>query len=210
MSDHADVDAGDACPRCGGRGPVAYACPACRWLDESRVPDDYFMLLGVPAGFDVDVSELRRRFLLICRLVHPDGFSLDASQAEAAVRISARLNDAFETLADPARRADYLLQRAGGPRADDDRGVDPDVLTDTMMLRERIEQATNSDDASALGGLADEVARKQAIRLEEVMRWARSLDDGDGQTRTALRRALNALTYYDNMNDMLWNARSSG
>lgn len=210
MTDEPATQVTDVCAECGRELTVAFVCPVCRRIDESKVPDDWFDLLSAPVAFDLDIADLRRRFLAISRQIHPDQFgAADPAMAEAAVRVSALLNDAFEALSQPARRAAYLLERAGGPRPDEDRSVPPDVLTDTMSLRERIEQASNAGDQATIKSLTDEVAQKQTSRMDEVSRLARALGGGDEglQTRTELRQALNALTYYANMMDMLWSAQ---
>jgi len=209
MTDDSAIQVASTCAECGRELIVPFVCPTCRRIDETMAPDDLFELFGAPAEFDLDVAELRRRFLAISRQIHPDQFgAADPSTADAAVRVSARLNDAFKVLSQPAQRAAYLLERAGGAGSDQDRSVPPDVLMDTMSLRERIEKATKSDDDAAIRSLSDEVAAKQSDRLETVAQLAGNLgqDDGD-RVRAELRQALNALSYYDNMMEMLWNAQ---
>lgn len=214
MTDEPAIQVADFCAECGRELSVAFVCPVCRRIDEAKMPDDLFALFDVAAEFDLDVADLRRRFLAISRQIHPDQFgAADTATVDVAVRVSARLNDAFHTLSQPARRAAYLLERCGGPGPDEDRSVPPDVLMDTMSLRERIEQASNSGDEPAIKSLTGEVTKKQSQRMDAVAQLARKLgtndDDSRDQTRIELRQALNALTYYDNMMDLLWSAQDN-
>lgn len=191
------------CPNCGQATEFAFACRACRHIDEARAPQDFFDLLGVTASFDVDSADLRRRYLALSRMVHPDACG---DNADAAVRISAKLNEAYDTLCQPIRRATYLLERTGAPESEADRSVPPEVLMDAMSLREKIQQANTVNDRAMLSALADELAAKSEERSEQMARCARQFDAEDEASRSRLRQAINALSYYDKMMDSLWSA----
>ncbi|KFX90050.1 hypothetical protein O988_08368, partial [Pseudogymnoascus sp. VKM F-3808] len=65
-----------------------------------------------PAGpFTIDLPNLRREYLRLQAAAHPDVHSGPAkARAEAA---SAVINDAYTTLRDPLRRAEYILSLHG-------------------------------------------------------------------------------------------------
>lgn len=150
---------------------------------------DPFALLGVAPVFDLAADALRRNWLLRARQVHPDRARSDDERARA-LRLAARLNDAYAALRDPLTRADRLLTRAGGASASDERGIDAGLLADSLDLREAISEAHSPGDAVALrAGLAARLAEA----LARVADGARALP-GDPEQRVALRRALNGAT----------------
>jgi DnaJ-domain-containing protein 1 len=76
---------------------------------------DYYTLFGLPIGATPD--EIRSTYLMLARKLHPDrlaaiGVDDDDRQAQ---RLMACINEAFNVLNDPIRRAEYLsiLQRGG-------------------------------------------------------------------------------------------------
>ena len=73
---------------------------------------DYYARLGVSS--DVTPDELRRAYLRLVKLWHPDRYTgaPDSLRARAERRVR-QLNEAYETLSDPVARADYDTKRAG-------------------------------------------------------------------------------------------------
>ena len=71
---------------------------------------DYFDLFEFERRFAIDRDELRKRYYQLSRRFHPD-FYAEKSDGERKIAgdNSAILNDAFKTLSDPIRRAEYIL-----------------------------------------------------------------------------------------------------
>ena len=162
----------------------------------------YFSLLGLPASFDVDPQQLRRRYLQLSREVHPDRGGAAGANEALRLRLSAQANQAYEVLSDPVLRAEYLLELAGGDSAAADRTVPPDVLSETLVLREEIDDAKRAADAQALAALGQQVRATFERRLAEISSQARLLP-GDAALRRELRSRLNALKYYKRMLEQL-------
>ena len=164
---------------------------------------DYFELFGIPSAYDLDVADLRRRYLALSRSVHPD---LVARQSEEtrrrSLQLSSGLNRAFDTLADPVLRAEYLLSLAGGPEPHQDKSVPPELLDEVMTLRERIDDAIRARDESALGEVRERIRQGRASGLDRIAGLCRSGLD-DPQTRRELRMALNAVKYWNSLLDHL-------
>ncbi len=101
----------------------------------------HFELLGLPARFDLDSGEIERNYLAQSRAVHPD-YHQQASSSEQRVSLemSAALNDAYSTLRQPFRRAEYLLTLEGGPSAAEVKDMAPDFLEEMLELRMEIEE----------------------------------------------------------------------
>ncbi|KAI9501240.1 molecular chaperone [Coemansia spiralis] len=104
----------------------------------------YFdVLLDGQPSFDIDTSTLRRNFLKIQQLVHPDNFTQapkDINRKHARVQ-SAWVNHAYTTLKDQLLRAHYLLELYNEGIGEDDQITDPEFLMEIMELRDEIEMA---------------------------------------------------------------------
>ncbi|GAA5844424.1 hypothetical protein JCM3766R1_006390 [Sporobolomyces carnicolor] len=156
-----------SCPTCqaprveAGRGPT---CRSCQSLlppprATSEIPNHYETLS--PAGettgtgtdstprYAVDLSHLKRQFLALQRLVHPDRFTQsgnDVDNAQEWAKVwSARVNDAWKTLSNDRERAEYLLSLHGVTIGEADPVTDPELLMSIMETRESLEEAESSD-----------------------------------------------------------------
>lgn len=121
---------------------------------EPATPDP-FALLGLPPRFDLDAIAIETRFRERSRELHPDRFASApaAERAQALIRARA-LNDAYQVVRRPQRRAEALLGRAGLSIGDHER-LEPAFLMEILELREELA-------AARVAGRSDEVARLQA------------------------------------------------
>ena len=133
---------------------------------------DYFTLLGLSPRFAMNSASLEERYFEIQRNVHPDR-QIGKSEAErvAAIELSMRANDAYETLKNPLTRAQHLLEIQGifVNTEDDTQKPEPALLMEMMELREQLADA--AQDGAALRGLVEDTkkAMQQCIdRLEEA------------------------------------------
>ena len=60
--------------------------------------------------------------------------------------MSSRVNDALHRLSSPLRRAEYILEREGYHIGDHEGLEDPEVLMETMEMREQIESAESKEE----------------------------------------------------------------
>src|SRR5204862_4463497 len=101
-----------------------------------------------------DVAELERRYKEMTKVLHPDRFArADERARRASLKRSIQLNQAWRTLKDPVRRAEYLLSLAGvevgaedgtSKRVDGEKvrlPVTPALLMEGMELREGLAEA---------------------------------------------------------------------
>ena len=125
-----------------------------------------FELFGVPVQFAQDRAQLDARWKDLQREAHPDKF---ASQGTAAQRVamqwSVRINEAYQRLKDPMRRAAYLCELGGAPiQADNNTAMPAAFLMQHMEWREAMDDA---NDVAALEALHDEVQRAHATALQQ-------------------------------------------
>ncbi|MCJ1313621.1 hypothetical protein MMC25_007300 [Agyrium rufum] len=148
-----------------------------------------------PKGpFAVDTRALRREFLQLQAKAHPDRHQgEDKSRAEGA---SALINEAYKTLQDPLRRAQYLLSLRGIEVAEDEtaKTEDPDLLMEVLEVREDIEAAESEDDLLPL----QEHNERRIEHSVDVLDDAFAKDDLERAKTEAVR-----LRYWVNIKDSL-------
>ena len=154
-------------------------------MDMSR---NYFELLGLEPGYDVDLALLSERYRALQKEWHPDRFAHGSDrERRMAVQYTAHLNEALATLKSPLRRAQYLLLLAGRDTHGESAGqLDPMFLMEQMELRERLaEVGDNSDPDVELDALAEQAqAAMRTLQHEFVSLYAQSdLDAAEAVVR---------------------------
>ncbi len=111
-----------------------------------------FALFGVPQQFNQDRAALDARWKQLQREVHPDRFvSQDAAAQRQAMQWSVRINEAYQRLKDPLRRAQLLCELAGVPiDAENNTAMPAAFLMQQMEWREALEEATALPQVEAL------------------------------------------------------------
>lgn len=76
----------------------------------TSVDQTHFVVLDVgPPRFDIDLGELKRKWLLEQQKYHPDR-AQPSSSSSSTIDRSAIINKAYEVLKDPLSRASYLVR----------------------------------------------------------------------------------------------------
>jgi molecular chaperone HscB len=188
------------CASCQRPMDSPVCCQACHTLYPVDTSEDHFRLFGLPRQYDVDLAELHKRFLAISRNIHPDLFGVQTTEMRnLALRLSAQVNEAYETLKDPVLRAEYLLESAGGKSSAADKSAPGDLLAEVMFLREDIEEAKANDDTEALAELRARILARRTTTLEKVTAFCERLEEPSDEVRRNLRRQLNAVKYLNNL-----------
>jgi molecular chaperone HscB len=168
-----------SCQKNAGDGVLCVSCKAVQPPDPKA---DYFRVLGVPRTFAVDMEDLERRYKETTKILHPDRFARADSQARrASLERSVQLNEAWRTLKDPIRRAEYLLslhgvdmgERMGGSPQEPSRGqatlpVPQVLLMEVMELREALAAAQASKDLPEVEALIGKVRARLETVMDEV------------------------------------------
>src|SRR6266700_1784834 len=131
---------------------------------------NHFELFGLPARFEVDLSQLDTRYRELQRDVHPDRFAA-APDAERRVSMqrATRVNEAYQTLKSPLKRAVYILQLRGvDPKLETNTAMPSEFLMEQISWRERIEAGSEEPEAllRLQAGLRGE-SRKFYEKLDE-------------------------------------------
>ena len=146
-----------------------------------------FQIFGLPERFSLERVELDARWKDLQRQAHPDRFaSADAASQRLAMQWSVRINEAYQRLRDPIKRAAYLCELRGAPiEAENNTAMPSDFLMQQMQWREDLDEA---EGAEALERMADEVAQ---ARRERIAALQAALDEqGDAAAAARQVRAL--------------------
>jgi molecular chaperone HscB len=159
---------------------------------------DHFETFGLPRSWDLDKSDLERRYLELSRAVHPDRF-IEAAGAErrAAMERAAAVNEGYRTLRDPVKRAEYLVLLGGIDldSSDADRGapkMDATFLGDMIERREELDQQ-RALGAAALERMRESIEQAVADELKHGVELLRRGDVPGAASRLVARRYLQRL-----------------
>jgi len=107
--------------------------------------DTDFQLFAVPATFAQEREVLDARWKELQREAHPDRFAAQGAAAQrVAMQWSVRINEAYQRLKDPIRRASYICELNGAPLdAENNTAMPPDFLMQQMEWRETLDDVAD-------------------------------------------------------------------
>ena len=111
----------------------------------------HFELFELPVSFELELKDLSQRYRDLQRAVHPDRFA-NASDFEKRLSVekAASINDAYQILKSPQRRARYMLELQSVSFDDEkDMALDPAFLMEQIELREALGELSNQTDPMA-------------------------------------------------------------
>ncbi len=111
-----------------------------------------FELFGLPVQFAQDADAMAVRWKQLQREAHPDRFAVEGAAAQrVAMQWSVRINEAWQRLKDPLKRAAYLCELHGAPvNAENNTAMPAAFLMQQMEWREALDDATTEADLDAL------------------------------------------------------------
>jgi molecular chaperone HscB len=168
-----------SCQRPAGSGEK---CGSCGALQPPQLGADHFQVLGLPRRFEIDVKAAEGRFRALSREVHPDRFATaDPRARKFALQRTVQLNEAWKTVKDPVRRAEYLLSLEGwevGAESGASRPasggtrerlpVPPALLGEVLELREELAEARADGDDARVQKLARDVRQRADEAMAQV------------------------------------------
>jgi molecular chaperone HscB len=131
---------------------------------------DHFALFHLPAQFEVDATALDQAYRDVQGQVHPDKF-VGATDAEkrVAMQWATRANEAYQTLKNPQKRAQYLCELNGVDlQTESNTAMPMDFLMQQMEWREELGDARAAKDAGALDALDAQLRSARKTRLIQV------------------------------------------
>jgi len=130
-----------------------------------------FELFDLPRRFGQDRAAIDARWKELQREAHPDRFAAQGAAAQrVAMQWSVRINEAYQRLKDPLKRAAYLCEQAGFPiNAENNTAMPALFLMEQMEWREALEEAAGEADLEVLDELLNRSRRETLQRIEQLL-----------------------------------------
>jgi molecular chaperone HscB len=150
---------------------------------------NHFELFHLPQQFAVDKEALDSAYRDVQGRVHPDRF-VNATDAEkrVAMQWATRANEAYQTLKNPQKRAQYLCELNGVDlQTESNTAMPAAFLMQQMEWREELDDARSGKDLELLEKLDGQL---RAARKEQLTDIERSITAGDFHAAAQGVRAL--------------------
>lgn len=160
---------------------------------------EYFEIFDLPPLLKIDLQALEKKFHELSRKHHPDYHTGGSTEdRERSLRITSLVNDAYRTLRNPTRRAEYLV-RSQGLKVDGSQ-VPPALLAEVFEINEELEEirsarSEGSPDPSLLeeldrfrAGIAEKRRGYDQALEEAGAEWDRLIADGEGDAEARGRQ----------------------
>jgi len=126
-----------------------------------------FELFGLVPGFVQDRQAIDARWKELQREAHPDKFVAQGASAQRlAMQWSVRINEAYQRLKDPLKRAAYLCELNATPvNAENNTAMQTEFLMQQMAWREALDDASGT---AELNDLAEQVRRTRHDQIQKI------------------------------------------
>ncbi len=153
-----------------------------------NLQSDDFELFGLVQQFAQDRAAIDARWKELQREAHPDKFAAQGAAAQrVAMQWSVRINEAYQRLKDPLKRAAYLCELNGAPvNAENNTAMPSEFLMQQMEWREALDDASS---VAEVEKLSDSVTRSRQILLlkcEHLLDSDRDFLGAVGQVRALM------------------------
>jgi molecular chaperone HscB len=130
-----------------------------------------FELFGLPDRFAQDSAAIDARWKELQREVHPDKFAAQGPSAQrVAMQWSVRVNEAYQRLRNPLKRAAYLCERRGAPiNAESNTAMPGEFLIQQMAWREELEAARSEGDLEQVNAELAQARTDTLGRIETLL-----------------------------------------
>ncbi len=130
-----------------------------------------FELFEIPAQFAQDRSVLDTKWKDLQREAHPDKFAAQGAAAQRiAMQWSVRINEAYNRLKDPLKRATYLCELNGAPiEAHTNTAMPPAFMMMQIEWREALEEAETAAELELIEHQTANYKREQLSKIEQFI-----------------------------------------
>jgi molecular chaperone HscB len=157
------------------------------FLDMNLQSND-FELFSVPMQFAQDGALLSARWKELQREAHPDKFAAQGAAAQRiAMQWSVRINEAYQRLKDPLKRASYLCELHGASiQAEKNTAMPTDFLMQQMQWREALEEAQTLQDFEGIADQSTISGREMLLKIEQMLDVDRDFTAAAQQVRSLM------------------------
>jgi len=131
---------------------------------------NHFELFHLPQHFAIDMPALDKAYREVQNRVHPDKFvSAGNSEKRIAMQWATRVNDAYQTLKSPFKRAAYLCELNGVDlQIESNTAMPSEFLMQQMEWREALEDAKSMHKLDALEKLDSELRKVHMVKVAQI------------------------------------------
>ncbi len=137
---------------------------------------NYFEYFEINPAFQLDLSELRKKYYEKSRKVHPD---FNADDKDESVFLTAYNNQAYQTLLDPLSRLKYIIENTKGPIQENHALLSQDFLMEMMDFHEQVNDARLDVDSTQLEKFKVELKALEQKALDDAISQIKAFDSGD-------------------------------
>ena len=147
-----------------------------------------FELFGLEQRFSQERAELDTRWKDLQRQAHPDKFAAQGAAAQRiAMQWSVRINEAYQRLKDPLKRAAYLCELHGAPvDAENNTAMPATFLMQQMEWREELDDAKSAEDLDKISVQCKQAKRKVLQEIERLLDLALDYSAAVAQVRALM------------------------
>ena len=130
-----------------------------------------FELFEIPAQFAQERSALDAKWKDLQREAHPDKFAAQGAAAQRiAMQWSVRINEAYNRLKDPLKRATYLCELNGAPiQAHTNTAMPPAFMMMQIEWREALEEAETAEELEKIELKTANYKHEQLLKIEQFI-----------------------------------------
>jgi molecular chaperone HscB len=130
-----------------------------------------FELFEIPPQFAQDRSVLDAKWKDLQREAHPDKFAAQGAAAQRiAMQWAVRINEAYNRLKDPLKRATYLCELNGAPiEAHTNTAMPPAFMMMQIEWREALEETATTEELEKIEQQTANYKREQLSKIEQFI-----------------------------------------
>ena len=153
-----------------------------------NLQSDDFTLFGLEQRFGQDRAAIDARWKDLQRQAHPDKFADQGAAAQrVAMQWSVRINEAYQRLKDPLKRAAYLCELHGAPvNAENNTAMPATFLMQQMQWREELDDATSTRALEQISLQVQQAKREMLQKIERLMDGSQAFAEAVGQVRSLM------------------------
>ena len=163
----------------------------------------HFELFELPVAFDIDLQDLSQRYRDLQRVVHPDKF-VNASDRERLLSVekAAMINEAYQILKFPQRRARYMLELQSVSFDDEkDTALDPAFLMEQIELREALSELSQTDDPiTKLNTIMVDI-KKRIADIVEALRIGLASERLDDAQKSSMKQLIHKMQFLNKLQE---------
>ncbi len=153
-----------------------------------NLQSDDFTLFGLPQRFAQERAQIDVTWKELQRQAHPDKFADQGTAAQrVAMQWSVRINEAYQRLKDPLKRAAYLCELHGAPvNAENNTAMPASFLMQQMQWREELDEASTAEDLEKIGLQCKQGMREVLQNIEHLIDDQQAWDEAVAQVRALM------------------------